>query len=140
MDTDGLVKIVDFDIASASSNVDSTLTKSGAIIGTPAYLSPERAKGREADHRSDIYALGIIAYYMLTGQMPYTGEPMSLLFQHLEGKAVPVDEVKEEVGPQINFLVQKMMAVELEDRFQTMEEVAELIKEVQRQTEQQPGV
>jgi serine/threonine-protein kinase len=140
MDTDGLVKIVDFGIASASSNVDSTLTKSGAIIGTPAYLSPERAKGREADHRSDIYALGIIAYYMLTGQMPYTGEPMSLLFQHLEGKAVPVDEVKEEVGPQINFLVQKMMAVELEDRFQTMEEVAELIKEIQRQTEQQPGV
>jgi serine/threonine-protein kinase len=140
MDTEGLVKVVDFGIASASSNVDSTLTKSGAIIGTPAYLSPERAKGREADHRSDIYALGIIAYYMLTGQMPYTGEPMSLLFQHLEGKAVPVDEVKEEVGPQINFLVQKMMAVELEDRFQTMEEVAELIKEVQRQTEQQPGV
>src|SRR5210317_1814599 len=80
MDKDGLVKIVDFGIASASSNTDSTLTKTGSIIGTPAYLSPERAKGLDADHRSDIYALGIIAYGMLTGQLPYTGEPMSMLF------------------------------------------------------------
>jgi len=132
MNADGLVKIVDFGIASASSNVDSTLTQAGSIIGTPAYLSPERAKGLDADHRSDIYALGIIAYGMLTGQLPYTGEPMSLLFQHLEGKAIPVHEIKKELGPRVSLLVQKLMAVELEDRLQTMEEVAEAIKEVQQ--------
>ena len=132
MDGDGLVKIVDFGIASASSNADSTLTKTGSIIGTPAYLSPERAKGQDADHRSDIYALGIIAYGMFTGQLPYTGEPMSLLFQHLEGKAIPVDELKEDLGPDISQLIQKMMAVELEDRLQTMEDVAEAIEEVQQ--------
>jgi serine/threonine-protein kinase len=131
MDDNGLVKIVDFGIASATSNTDSTLTKTGSIIGTPAYLSPERAKGLEADHRSDIYALGIIAYGMLTGQLPYTGEPMSMLFQHLEGKAVPVHEIREELGARVSLLVQKMMAVELEDRLQTMEDVAETIKEVQ---------
>ncbi len=127
MDDQGEVKIVDFGIASANSNADSTLTKTGSIIGTPAYLSPERAKGLEADNRSDIYALGIIAYCMFTGRLPYTGEPMSLLFQHLEGKAVPVDMIREELGPQIGSLVKKMMAVELADRFQTMEEVAEAI-------------
>ena len=132
MNADGLVKIVDFGIASASSNVDSTLTQAGSIIGTPAYLSPERAKGLDADHRSDIYALGIIAYGMLTGQLPYTGEPMSLLFQHLEGKAIPIHEIKKELGPRISLLVQKLMAVELEDRLQTMEDVAEAIKEVQQ--------
>lgn len=132
MDSDGLVKIVDFGIASASSNTDSTLTKTGSIIGTPAYLSPERAKGQDADHRSDIYALGIIAYGMFTGQLPYTGEPMSLLFQHLEGKAIPADELKEDLGPDISQLIQKMMAVELEDRLQTMEDVAEAIEEVQQ--------
>jgi len=132
MNDDGLVKIVDFGIASASSNIDSTLTQAGSIIGTPAYLSPERAKGLDADHRSDIYALGIIAYGMLTGQLPYTGEPMSLLFQHLEGKAIPVHEIKKELGPRISLLVQKLMAVELEDRLQTMEDVAEAIKEVQQ--------
>ncbi|MDH3858710.1 MAG: serine/threonine protein kinase, partial [Gammaproteobacteria bacterium] len=132
MNDEGLVKVVDFGIASASSNTDSTLTKTGSIIGTPAYLSPERAKGQEADHRSDIYALGIIAYGMFTGQLPYTGEPMSLLFQHLEGKAIPVYELRQEVGKPISQLVQKLMAVELEDRFQTMEEVAEAIKNVQQ--------
>ncbi len=133
MDDSGLVKIVDFGIASASSNADSTLTKTGSIIGTPAYLSPERAKGQDADHRSDIYALGIIAYGMFSGQLPYTGEPMSLLFQHLEGKAIPVHELKDDVDPAIGKLVQRLMAVELEDRLQTMEDVAEAIKKVQQQ-------
>jgi serine/threonine-protein kinase len=133
MDDAGLVKIVDFGIASASSNADSTLTKTGSIIGTPAYLSPERAKGMDADHRSDIYALGIIAYGMFTGQLPYTGEPMSLLFQHLEGKAIPVHELKDDLDPAIGKLVQRLMAVELEDRLQTMEDVATAIKEVQQQ-------
>jgi serine/threonine-protein kinase len=131
MNKDGLVKVVDFGIASASSQADVTLTRTGSIIGTPAYLSPERAKGLEADHRSDIYALGVIAYGMLTGQLPYTGEPMSLLFQHLEGKAIPVHEIKKELGARISLLVQKLMAVELEDRLQTMEDAAEAIKEVQ---------
>jgi len=132
MNKKGLVKIVDFGIASASSNTDATLTKTGSIIGTPAYLSPERAKGLDADHRSDIYALGIIAYGMFTGQLPYTGEPMSLLFQHLEGKAIPVHEIRKEIGARVSLLVQKMMAVELEDRLQTMEDVAEAIREVQQ--------
>jgi len=132
MDSNGLVKIVDFGIASASSNTDSTLTQAGSIIGTPAYLSPERAKGMDADHRSDIYALGIIAYCMFTGKLPYAGEPMSLLFQHLEGKAKPMHEVRKEVSPRISLLVQKLMAVELEERLQTMQAAAEAIKEVQQ--------
>ena len=132
MDDTGLVKIVDFGIASASSQADATLTKAGSIIGTPAYLSPERAKGFEADHRSDIYALGIIGYCMFAGKLPYTGEPMSLLFQHLEGNAVPVHEVRKSVGGRVSLLVQKMMAVELEDRLQTMEDVSAAIKEVQQ--------
>jgi hypothetical protein len=55
-----------------------------------------------------------------------------MLFQHLEGKAAPVHEVKKELGPRISLLVQKLMAVELEDRLQTMGDVAEAIKEVQQ--------
>jgi tRNA A-37 threonylcarbamoyl transferase component Bud32/HEAT repeat protein len=132
MNDTGLVKVVDFGIASASSQADATLTKTGSIIGTPAYLSPERAKGFEADHRSDIYALGIIGYCMFAGKLPYTGEPMSLLFQHLEGNAVPVHEVRKSVGARVSLLIQKMMAVELEDRLQTMEDVSAAIKEVQQ--------
>jgi len=132
MDNKSLVKIVDFGIASASTQSDSTLTKAGAIIGTPAYLSPERARGLEADNRSDIYALGIIAYYMFCGKLPYLGEPMSLLYQHIEGKAKPVHEVRDTVNPRISLLVQKLMAVDVEDRLQTMQESAEAIREVQK--------
>ena len=69
---------------------------------------------------------------MFAGKLPYTGEPMSLLFQHLEGNAVPLHEVKKSVGARVSLLVQKMMAVELEDRLQTMEDVSAAIKEVQQ--------
>ena len=128
IDDSGLVKVVDFGIASASASSDSTLTKTGSIIGTPAYLSPERAKGIEAHYRCDIYALGIIAYRMLTGELPYKGEPMAILFQHLEGNALPIHEVNKSITPHVSLLVQKMMAVEAEDRIQTMEDVSLAIK------------
>ena len=131
MNDKGLVKIVDFGIASATAQSESTLTQAGSIIGTPAYISPERARGQEADHRADIYAVGVIAYCMFAGKLPYVGEPMSLLFQHIEGKAPPVHEVRDTVSPRISMLVQKMMAVELEDRLQTMGEVADAIRDVQ---------
>lgn len=132
MNDKGLVKIVDFGIASATSKTDATLTQVGSIIGTPAYLSPERARGMEADHRSDIYALGVIAYAMFCGKLPYVGEPMSLLFQHIEGKAKPMHEVRDTVNPRVSLLVQKLMAVDVEDRLQTMEEAAEAIRDVQK--------
>ena len=132
MDDKGLVKIVDFGIASATSKSDSQLTQVGSIIGTPAYLSPERARGMEADHRSDIYALGVIAYAMFSGKLPYVGEPMSLLFQHIEGKAKPVHEVRDTVNPRVSLLVQKLMAVDVDDRLQTMEEAAEAIRDLQK--------
>ena len=128
MNEDGLVKIVDFGIASASTNTDSTLTKTGSIIGTPAYISPERAKGLEAEERCDIYALGVIAYTMLTGTLPYKGEPMAILFQHLEGNAKPPHEVRESVGKPVSLLIQKMMAVEAKNRIQTMDNARDAIK------------
>ena len=124
---DGLAKVVDFGIASASSEAEMTLTKTGMIIGTPAYLSPERAKGLEADHRADIYALGIIAYNMLNGGLPYKGEPMSLLFQHIEGKAIPLHDLDKGISEGVSLLVSKMMAVDIEKRFQTMKEVRDTI-------------
>ena len=132
MDKDGLVKVVDFGIASASLNSDTTLTKTGSIIGTPAYISPERAKGLEADDRCDIYALGVIAYCMFAGRLPYKGEPMAMLFQHLEGNAPPVHEIKEDIPPALSELVQKMMAVEAKNRIQTMDDVCAEIDKLRK--------
>ena len=125
---EGLAKVVDFGIASASSEKEATLTKTGMIIGTPAYLSPERAKGFEADHRSDIYALGIIAYAMFHGSLPYKGEPISLLFQHIEGKATPLHRLDKDIPIGVSMLVEKMMAVDIDQRFQTMQDVRDTIK------------
>ncbi len=128
----GLVKVVDFGIATASSYSDATLTKTGSIIGTPAYLSPERAKGQEADYRCDIYALGIIAYSMFVGHLPYKGEPIAILFQHLEGTALPAHEVNPSVPAKISLLIQKMMAVEAENRVQTMNDVCIAIDDTRK--------
>ncbi|MBT3205234.1 MAG: protein kinase [Gammaproteobacteria bacterium] len=130
VDENNYAKVVDFGIASATSENDVTLTKTGMIIGTPAYLSPERAKGLEADHRSDIYALGIIAYNMFNGGLPYKGEPISLLFQHIEGKATPLHRLDKGVSTGVSLLVQNMMAVDIEKRYQTMKDVRDAIKEL----------
>ena len=130
IDETGLVKVVDFGIASVGKGTDATLTQEGSIIGTPAYLSPERAKGADSHYRCDIYALGIIAYYMLTGQLPYRGEPMAILFQHLEGNAPPIHEVKSSINPGVSLLVQKMMAVEADNRIQSMSDVGTAITKV----------
>jgi serine/threonine protein kinase len=132
MNDQGLVKVVDFGIASASHDSESTLTKTGSIIGTPAYLSPERAKGLEADYRCDIYALGVVAYRMFSGQLPYKGEPMSILFQHLEGNAKPLHELNRKISASISLLVQKMMAVEAGNRIQTMDDVCDAIQDAKK--------
>jgi len=128
MDDSGHVKIVDFGIASASTSADSTLTQTGSIVGSPAYLSPERAQGKEADERSDIYSLGIVAYYMFTGQLPYSGKPMEVLAQHRDGKAPPINEVKNSVPAEIALLVSKMTAVNPEARPKSMVAVRSEIK------------
>jgi serine/threonine-protein kinase len=122
-----IAKVVDFGIASATSEHEMTLTKTGMIIGTPAYLSPERARGEEADHRSDIYALGIIAYAMFSGSLPYKGEPMSLLFQHIEGKATPLQRLDKGIPANISLWVERMMAADIDKRFQTMVEARDTL-------------
>jgi len=128
IDDTGQVKIVDFGIASASTSAESTLTQTGSIIGSPAYLAPERAKGNDADERSDIYSLGIAAYYMFTGQLPYSGKPMEVLAQHREGKAPPINQVKKSVPAEIALLVSKMTAVNPELRPESMHLVRNEIK------------
>ncbi len=122
------VKIADFGIASAGSGAESTLTQTGSIIGSPAYLAPERAEEMEADNRCDIYSLGVIAYYMFAGQLPYVGRPMEIILQHRDGKAAMVHEVNQEANLGVSKLIKQMMAVEPRQRIQTMDEVRHEVK------------
>ncbi len=121
---ESLLKIVDFGVAAAQREGDTQLTKTGYVIGSPKYMAPEQILGKKVDERADIYALGVILYEMLTGVPPYSrGDHMSVMYQHVQGKARPPQQVNPALPPELNELVVKTMAVDKSKRFQTMEEL-----------------
>jgi len=95
-DGEEIVKVVDFGIAKSSTGLpagasEKRLTRTGSVFGTPEYMSPEQANGEQVDSRSDIYAVGIILYKMLTGSVPFTGETMlAILSKHVETPVPPM--------------------------------------------------
>jgi serine/threonine protein kinase len=90
---DGFVKVVDFGIARASGTP--TITRSGAILGSAPYLSPEQAKGAPGDERSDVYALGCVLYHMLAGRPPFVADdPMAALYQHVNEMPAPPSSIR----------------------------------------------
>ena len=88
---DGLIKITDFGIARAAGSV--VHTRTGALTGTPAYLAPERFGGAPATAATDLYALGVVAYQCLTGQLPFTGDPLVVALAHVERDMPPLPEL-----------------------------------------------
>ena len=122
---DNLVKIVDFGLAAAASHADSRLTKTGILVGTPTYMAPEQVRGKTIDSRTDIYALGVIMYEMLTGRAPYSSdETLGIMFQHVEGKATLPQELNPDIPDNLQSIILKAMAVEPEQRFQTFTELS----------------
>jgi len=123
------VKLLDFGI-SKFMEIDeesSRLTKTGQIIGTPLYMSPEQALGEEdLDHRVDVYSLGVIMYELLTGQPPFTAvNYLGIIAQHASDPPKPPSKVRPdlEIPPQVETIILKAMAKQPEDRFSTMAEM-----------------
>jgi serine/threonine-protein kinase len=101
--TDGTVKLTDMGLARAFA--DAKTTHAGAVTGTVQYLAPEQIRGEPADPRSDLYSLGIVAYELLTGRLPFDGEtPMAIAYQHLSGN-VPAPSGFADVGPELDAFV-----------------------------------
>ena len=124
IDDEGLLKIVDFGVAAAQSQGDTQLTKTGYVIGSPKYMAPEQILGKKVDIRADIYSLGVILYEMFCGVPPYTrGDHMSVMYQHVQGKARQPIEINKDLPPALNDLVQKCMALDKAKRIQTMDEL-----------------
>jgi serine/threonine-protein kinase len=132
---DDFVKIVDFGIAKMS-DIETEgapgrkLTKTGMIFGTPEYMSPEQAAGKELDHRVDVYALGIILYECLSGRVPFEGDTfMGVLTQHLFSELPAIDELNPnaKVSRELETVIRKALAKDPDDRYQDTEELAEAI-------------
>ena len=135
IDDDDVVKIVDFGLAAAASEMDGRITKTGVLVGTPTYMAPEQARGQDIDSRTDIYSLGVIMYRIFTGRPPYDEkDPMSTLLKHVEGKAPPVRSINKKIPPRLEFIIRKCMHVNPDVRYQTFDELKSdfnlLIKEM----------
>ena len=129
INNEGLLKVVDFGVAAAQREGETQLTKTGYVIGSPKYMAPEQILGKKVDQRADIYAVGVILYEMLTGVPPYSrGDHMAVMYQHVQGKAKPAQEVNPALPPGLGAVVMKAMAVDKANRQQTMDELREALE------------
>lgn len=113
---DGHIKITDFGIARIES---STLTQVGDIMGSPGYMSPEQFNSADVDARSDIYSAGVIAYELLTGRRPFTGNNLEIMRQVFNDRPANPSTLNPEISVQLDWAVQKALAKKPEERFQT---------------------
>jgi DNA-binding NarL/FixJ family response regulator len=137
---DGLVKIMDFGLAMARDAQH--ITAHGSIIGTPAYLSPEQARGHKLDHRTDIYSLGVMLYEMTTGQLPFDSNDISaLLLQKITKDPLSPRELVSDVPEALDMSILKAINRDPDSRFQTAGEFAQALGQQGRDrmtTEAQP--
>ncbi len=130
---DGPVKITDFGLARKRVSPDVTL--SGSALGSPRYMSPEQALGKRADHRSDIFSLGVVLYEMLTGVAPFGGENEFALAQQIISFVPPAPSaVVSEVPKGVDHVVARMIAKPPDERYQSAREVARDLAKCVQQT------
>jgi serine/threonine-protein kinase len=133
VDRDGdpdFVKILDFGIAKVAS-AQNQLTRVGAVFGTPQYMSPEQASAASVDHRSDIYALGVILYEMATGKVPFDGDaPLSVMSQHVNDEPIPPSARpdSQRLPAMLEAIIMRCLAKHPADRFATMSELADALR------------
>ncbi|PJF37288.1 MAG: hypothetical protein CUN49_01135 [Candidatus Thermofonsia Clade 1 bacterium] len=122
IDRGGRVVLTDFGIAKILTG--NTMTLSGGMVGTPAFMSPEHGLGENSDERSDIYSMGVILYQMLTGRLPYDGDtPVAIILKHVREPLTPPSVFNPNIPPALEQIVMKAMAKDPEERYQSAAEM-----------------
>ncbi|HZI21543.1 MAG TPA: serine/threonine-protein kinase [Gemmatimonadales bacterium] len=129
VDGSGHVLVTDFGIAKAAQEASaSQLTTEGMVVGTPHYMSPEQATGERVDQRSDIYALGVVLYQMLSGTPPFDGESaQSVLMKQATAEPEPIRRLRNDVPATLAAVIERMLAKDPADRYQTAEAVSQAL-------------
>jgi serine/threonine-protein kinase len=122
-DTEDFVKVLDFGIAKVA-NGPKRLTRDGEVLGTPHYMSPEQCEGDGVDHRTDIYALGVLLYEMLTGHVPHDADTMmGILTKQMYEDPIPPKVRVPQVSDPLEQLIMRCLEKKPERRYQTMHEL-----------------
>jgi tetratricopeptide (TPR) repeat protein/predicted Ser/Thr protein kinase len=119
IESGGRVVVMDFGLARSMEATG--LTQAGAVMGTPAYMSPEQAKGMPVDARSDVFALGIICYEVLSGVLPFKADSaLASLLLRTQAPAPPLTQIDPAIPQQLSDMVQKMLATNVADRYESV--------------------
>ncbi len=124
LDDDGQAKVTDFGIA-RSLEVRGGLTRTGTVMGTSDYISPEQARGSQVDELSDVYSLGAVLYELLTCEVPFPGDNfVAVALRHINEPPPSVRERRPDVSPRLEAAIGRAMAKDPRDRFGSMDELA----------------
>ena len=122
------LKIADFGIAFTQRDFSKKLTATGDVVGTPGYLSPEVCLGNPVDARSDLFALGIVLYEMLSGQIPFNDpSPLKLMLSVVESEVPDIRKLNESIDQDAVGILNKLLAKNPDDRFQSADSLADAI-------------
>lgn len=126
--SDSVVKIIDFGLA--KSGQVSHLTQVGATVGTISYMSPEQARGEQVDHRTDIWALGVIFYELVMGELPFKGEyEQAVIYSILNEAPLPPGELEPDLPEYVSQVIQRALAKDPADRYERMDDLLHDLKQ-----------
>ena len=140
---EGTAKLNDFGLAKAFGGT--RITKRGMIVGTPAYLPPEQALGKDSDQRSDLYSLGATLYHMATGRPPFPGEdPVKVIFSHINDIPMKPGRINPEIDAELERIILKLLRKDPDERYQSAEKLKKALQSIgeveERLAVAKPGV